>query len=67
MDRLLPFTLDNCSGYTQAEMDALNEEFEKRWNGWEVEDETRLFCYANGEHMSEEDAIKQFQTEVAQR
>jgi hypothetical protein len=62
----VPFTIENCEGYTQAEMDDLNAEFLARWNGWSVPDE-QLFFYANGAHMTEEDAIKAFQNEVAGR
>ena len=62
----IPFTIDNCEGYSSAEMDALNEEFTRRWNGWEVDDSQR-FAYANGELMDEHDATKTFQDEVARR
>jgi hypothetical protein len=61
-----PFTADNCEGYADAEMTALNAEFTQRWNGWQV-DETQLFRYANGALMTEEDAIRIFQDEVARR
>ncbi len=61
-----PFTPDNCEGYTAAEMATLNVEFLRRWNGWEVDD-AHLFVYANGEDMSEEEAIHYFQDEVSRR
>jgi hypothetical protein len=62
----VPFTAENCPGYTQEEMDALNAEFTARWNGWTVP-ETQLFFYDNGAHMTEEDAMNVFQKEVAGR
>jgi hypothetical protein len=60
-----PFTPENCT-YSQAERDALNDEFLRRWNGWDVPD-AQLFFYDNGQYMSEEDAINQFRDEVARR
>jgi hypothetical protein len=62
----VPFTTENCAGHTQAAMEALNAAFVARWNGWEVPDD-QLFLYANGLPMTEEDAIKAFQEEVAGR
>lgn len=61
-----PFTSDNSEGYTQEEMNALNKEFDQRWNDWTVE-QSQMFQYGNGELMTEEDAIKYFQDEVARR
>lgn len=61
-----PFMSDNSTGYTAAEMDALNAEFERRWNGWQVQ-ESQLFKYADDELMTEEDAIKAFRDEVSRR
>jgi hypothetical protein len=67
MDRN-PFTADNSTGYTQEEMDALNEEFIRRWNGWDADvSDAQLFFYDNGKHMTEDDAITQFRDEVARR
>ena len=48
-----PFTLDNCEGYSQQEMDVLNQEFTHRWN--------------NGEWETFDDARHAFQDEVARR
>lgn len=62
----IPFTTANSTGYTQAEMDALNSEFDRRWHGGDAE-EPQTFRYADGEFMTAEDAIKQFQDEVARR
>ena len=60
------FTIENTDGYAQAQLDSLNAEFTARWNGWNVP-EDQLFFYANGEHMEEEMAWKQFAAEVAGR
>jgi hypothetical protein len=60
------FTLDTTTGYTQTELDALNTEFNARWNGWDIE-ENKMFLYSNGTHMSAEDAWKAFSDEVAGR
>lgn len=61
-----PFTADNSTGYSPEEIDALNSEFTRRWNGWTVT-EAQRFVYGNGVLMTEEDAIKAFQQEVADR
>jgi hypothetical protein len=65
-----PFTPENCTGYSQAEMDALNAEFVRRWNGWTVPDSQQFIYHggpSDGELMTEADAIKTFQNEVARR
>lgn len=65
-DHANPFTTENCEGYTQDDMARLNAEFTHRWNGWNVQ-EGLMFLYHNGALMGAEDAIKQFQHEVARR
>jgi hypothetical protein len=52
----VPFTAENCEGYTQYEMQALNVEFIQRWNH-----------AGDWLSMSQDAAMKAFQEEVSCR
>lgn len=60
------FSITTDHDYTQAEIDELNIEFERRYDGETVQ-EHRMFLYNDGRIMSRKDAVKAFRHEVEQR
>ena len=56
------YTVENSEGYSEDEMNTLNEEFEQRWNSGHY---SHLNSYYEGDRLDM--AMKEFSNEVSKR